>query len=179
MDVSNNPTQRRLRRSVCVALLALTAGFALVANAAAATATASFGIQSFTSTETNQDGTTATQAGSHPYESTTSFTFATDSSGLPTENVKDVQVDLPPGLVGDPNATPKCTVQELDVNKCPGSTQVGLIGLTVNLGSGARTLSQPLYNIVPSAGLAAQFGANISVHTYVDVVRAACGVLDS
>ena len=39
--------------------------------------------------------------------------------------MKDVQVGLPPGFIGDPNATPKCTVAELDHNNCSGATQVG------------------------------------------------------
>ena len=65
----------------------------------AAPAMASLGIASFTSDVTNQDRTAATQAGSHPYQSVTSFTFTTNNQGLPTENVKDVQVDLPSGLI--------------------------------------------------------------------------------
>ncbi len=170
-DASINDTKDCRRRRVPVTLLALTASLVLAGAVTAAPAMAKLGIASFTSDTTNQDGTPATQAGSHPYQSVTSFLFTTNNQGLPTENVKDVQVDLPPGLIGDPNATSKCTIQELDQNACPGASQVGQIGLTVNLGSGPTTLTQPLYNLVPTAGVAAQFGANVLVvNSFVDVV---------
>jgi hypothetical protein len=168
-DASIDQTRRSAGRHVRAALLALVGGFALMVSVGAAPAMASFSI-SVTNNVTNTDGTPATQAGSHPYQMVTSLAFSTTSSGAPTENVKDVQVNLPPGLIGDPNATPKCTVQQLDSNVCPGATQVGLLGLTINIGSGASTIQEPLYNIVPSAGLAAQFGSNILVvNSFLDV----------
>jgi hypothetical protein len=150
----------------------LVASLAVLASVAAAPALADFGVQpgSFSSINTNQDGTIDTQAGSHPYESITNFHFTTNDSGQPTENVKDVIVDLPPGVVGDPNATPHCTVTQLDANNCSGDSQVGLLGLTVNIGSGDQTLSTPLYNMTPPAGNAAEFAANVLVvNSPVDV----------
>jgi predicted secreted protein len=110
-EASIDPLRRSARRHVRVALLALGAGFVLLWSVGASSAMANFGITSFSNVVTNQDGTLATQAGSHPYVDTVNMTFTTDSNGLPTENVKDVVVKLPPGLIGDPNATPKCTVQ--------------------------------------------------------------------
>ena len=62
----------------------------------------------------NQDGTPATQAGSHPWEMVTDVKFNTvQPPGTPppprnpANNVKDVDVTLPPGLVGNPNAAPE------------------------------------------------------------------------
>jgi hypothetical protein len=159
-------------------LLALVAGAAVLATVGATPALASNGcpdpqnfcVATFTSTNTNQDGTPTTQAGAHPFESVTSFTFNTNANGLPTENAKDVVVDLPPGLVGDPNATPHCSVQSLDQVACPTASQVGILGLTVNFGGGPSTINEPLYNIDPPAGVAAEFGSNILVvNTFVDV----------
>lgn len=156
------------RRRLGGLLLTLAASFAVLATIAAAPALADFHIASFSSNVINQDGTPATQAGSHPYESVTSFTFSNTTT--PLDNVKDVVVDLPPGLVGDPNATPHCSVQQLDQNACPGNTQIGQLGLTVSLGGSPVTLTVPLYNLTPASGLAAQFGSNILVvNSFVDV----------
>jgi len=133
-------------------------------------AIADLGVTSFTSSLINQDGTPDTQAGSHPWESTTSFTFATHGSGLPNEDVQTTIVDLPAGLVGNANATDKCTVQQLDQNQCPGSAQVGQLTLSGNSGFGAFSFVAPVYNMVPPGGMPAQFGANVLlVNSFIDV----------
>ena len=167
-DASINSTPRR--RQARTMLLALALGCALLATIGAAPAMASFGITSFSNTLTNQDTSPDTQAGSHPFDMTTSMTFTQQSSGAVTENVKDVSVALPPGLIGNPNATPKCPVTQLDSNSCPAATQVGVLTITINLGGGNTDISENLYNLVPPAGMAAQFGANILlVNAYLDV----------
>ena len=165
-SITSTPRLRQARRG----LLTLALGLAMLATVGAAPAMASFGITSFSNTLTNQDTTPDTQAGSHPYDMTTSMTFTQQSSGAVSENVKDVSVGLPPGLIGNPNATPKCPVTQLDSSSCPAATQVGELTITINLGGGNSPISEPLYNLVPPAGMAAQFGANILVvNTYLDV----------
>ena len=165
------PAARAARRARRLGLLACLAVGAWLASVGAAPALASFGITSFDSSLINQDGTPATQAGSHPYEAITTFTFTTtiDSSGqtVPDGSMKDVRVDLPPGLVGDPNATPKCTLRDLDNTNCPGSTQVGQLALYTPSGTFVTT---PVYNMVPPGNLPAQFGFGITVgaQTYAD-----------
>lgn len=148
------------------AWLAMVLGSAVLVLAAAAPAGASFGVASFDGTITNQDGTAATQAGSHPFAMTTTIQFnqTTDVNGntQPDDNAKDVQVALPPGLVGDPTATPQCTRAEVldpgsspfSAGLCPVSTQVGVA--SVSLANGL-TLYLPLYNVVPPPGTPAQF----------------------
>ena len=172
-SINSTPRLRQARRG----LLTLALGCALLATVGAAPAMANFGITSFSNTLTNQDTTPDTQAGSHPYDMTTSMTFTQQSSGAVSENVKDVSVGLPPGLIGNPNATPKCPVTQLDSSSCPAATQVGELTITINLGGGNSPISEPLYNLVPPAGMAAQFGANILVvNTYLDVsVRTGSG----
>jgi hypothetical protein len=128
-------------------------------------ATPSFGVPGFDGSILNQDGTTDTQAGSHPYVLTTTLGFNSrvDSNGapLPDGNVKDIAVNLPSGLVGDPTAIPQCPQQDLqDVLTfragCPAASQVGFITLRMKAFAAER---YPVFNMVPPPGEPAQFGA--------------------
>jgi hypothetical protein len=71
--------------------------------------------------------------------------------------VKDLTVGLPPGMVGDPTATPKCSVAQLNADACPANTVVGEVdaAATVVL---PITASGFLYNLEPQAGEPARFG---------------------
>ncbi len=114
-----------------------------------ATAGVGFGVKSFEVSFLNKDGTPDTQAGSHPYEMVTNIVFnsrflraepGADSLYLnePNGTLKDLVVDLPPGLIGDPNATAKkCTLKQLDGqgngNECPIESQLGTLRLEWSL----------------------------------------------
>ena len=124
-----------------------------------------FGFASFDGSATNQDGSTDTQAGSHPYEATTIFTMnpAFDSALHPVPSggdAKDLEVDLPAGFVGDPNAVPQCTQQELISFTCPDDTAVGYAGTeTTVLGDRKYEVEwAPIYNVAPPPGVPAEFG---------------------
>lgn len=90
-----------------------------------ATRGAGFGVKSFEVSFLNEDGSPDTQAGSHPYEVVNNveynshyvhFESNADSRYIlePDGVLKNLAVDLPPGLVGDPDATTKkCTPDEL------------------------------------------------------------------
>lgn len=152
-----------VRRSLHVALLAALACVVL-AVWGAGNALADFGVASFDGAITNQDGSPATQAGSHPFSFTTSIQFntTTDSNGNPEPdgNLKDLAVDLPPGLVGAANAVPQCLPADFyDVEKgCPNSAAVGKLDLTLASGF---SISLPVFNLVPPPGVPAQFGASL------------------
>jgi hypothetical protein len=126
------------------------------------------GIQVFDASASNQDGSPATQAGGHPYQLTTSFSVNTvvDSHGviLPAGgDIKDIQVDLPAGFIGDPTATSKCTEEQLtfETGACPPSSQVGVVTLVVPLQESMKTFPAPVYNMVPPPGVPAQFAFTI------------------
>ncbi|HEX5851721.1 MAG TPA: hypothetical protein VFY36_01390, partial [Solirubrobacteraceae bacterium] len=71
-----------------------------------------FGIEQYEFIPENEDGSTDTQAGSHPFQLTSTLglntTFGSGFEG-PAALPKDLHVALPPGLVGNPGAVPQCT----------------------------------------------------------------------
>jgi hypothetical protein len=138
----------------------------------AASPSSGFGLEKFViGAQSNQAGSPAVQAGSHPYALTTTFVLnrtCTSFHGLPDcvlpGDLKDVSLQLPPGFVGDPNATPKCTYQEFvkaekHEPSCSNDAVVGVA--TTYFGEEAGNVaptSNSIYNLVPPAGVAAEFG---------------------
>jgi hypothetical protein len=127
----------------------------------AAPAMAEFGVQRFAASVSNPNGTPDVQAGSHPYSLTTTFLL----NGVSEANLKDLKLELPPGLVGDPNATPKCNYQTFvtlhnQVSECPSETAVGISTAYTGEDGGAEVYatSDAVYNLVPPKGVAAEFG---------------------
>lgn len=144
--------------------------YRFIASNAAGTTTgadesfATFGIATFSVALNAADGTVDTQAGSHPYVMTDQFTFATSTNefgvaGAVDANPKQIHTELPPGLIGNPTATPRCLPYDVAHASCSGATQVGLLKISTE-----RTASTevPIYNLVPPSGLAAQLGARIN-----------------
>jgi hypothetical protein len=134
-------------------------------------ALAGFGPKTFEVKFLNQDGTPDMQAGSPPYMMTAGFTLneATDQRGnpIPAGNPKDIEAFLPAGLVGNPNATPKCTHEKFATSVaaksgCPDNTAIGVVKLTVGSGAGARiTFNYAVYNLIPPPGVPAEFGFSV------------------
>ena len=78
------------------------------------------------------------QAGGHP-DVAISFKVANrlvqESQSLCNcEDAKDATVHFPPGLIGNPSATPKCTIADFSADDCPIDSQVGMT--FVNTGPG-------------------------------------------
>ena len=107
--------------------------------------------------KTNTPGDLETQAGATPFSGVTDFTF-NNNLGFPDGNVKDIRVDLPPGLISNPQATPKCTEDQFP--SCPSNTQLGTEELTVSPG---LTVTANVYNMVPKQGQLSLFSFNTPV----------------
>ncbi len=131
---------------------------------AATPALGELSVEKFAISARNQDGTPDVQAGSHPYALTN--TFVLNDSG-PNNTLKDVKLQLPPGFVGDPNATPRCSYQEFirqvagGGGSCPSDTAVGITTTYVIKAAHPGMVSptsSPVYNLVPPPGVAAEFG---------------------
>jgi hypothetical protein len=131
-----------------------------------------FGFTSWDVWASNANGTLDTQAGSHPYAVTFSFDLNTvlgivnHNYITPEGNVRNLEVQLPPGFVGNPTAVPQCTRQELDETACPSSTMVGFDESFV---FGESHNFFRLYNMVPPAGVAAEFAFTLDgVNVFLD-----------
>src|SRR5215208_2413616 len=70
----------------------------------------------------------------------------------PSDQVKDLTVHLPPGLTGNPTATPQCTVAQLNSDACPAKSQVGNVSAKVLVHAAVlpveQTVNGSLYNLV-------------------------------
>jgi uncharacterized repeat protein (TIGR01451 family) len=136
-------------------------------------------------------GAPARQAGEHPFEQRVNFDLTEETgedTGVegdghrytgPTGLGKDVEVTLPRGMVGNPEATPKCdpTVfasQGASSNStaCPPDTQIGYINIWFASGThehgqgpfinqnGGDLTRVAIYNLEPPKGVPADFGFN-------------------
>jgi hypothetical protein len=126
---------------------------------------AGMGFSGFTTWFTNADGTIDTQAGSHPYQLIT--TLATNITGLSSNfespaggEVSAVDVNLPPGLLGNPNAAQQCTRTQLESEQCPAGSWIGEDQADVY--SGGSDFGFFVYNMVPPPGVPAEFAFNFN-----------------
>lgn len=144
-----------------------------------------FGIDAFDSRVTDPAGATFAPGGAIPAHQLTDidFNLHTDPHPLlgfrrPVEDVRDVTVELPPGLIGNPAGLPECTTGELASGPalapaalCPAESQLGVTSIRMNSG----TLGPiPVFNMVPPRDVPARFGFNVIGVVVVldaDVVR--------
>jgi hypothetical protein len=142
---------------------------AISALAMAGPAWAGFGLteqHGFEVSLTNENGTPDTQAGSHPFAYTTTVTLKEEGSvGREFSqggDARDIEVELFPGLVGDPGAVPACTIPTFDKvelnfgdsHPCPDDTQIGVVELKIS----NFTVNEPIYNLSAPKGSPAEFG---------------------
>jgi hypothetical protein len=137
-------------------------------------APAPFGVSGNELMAENSDGSVDTQAGSHPFQLTSTLTInQTADQSHPPALVKDLYFKLPPGLIGNPTAVPQCTSSQFatvtgtfpqQINACPENTAVGVAAITFDEPSvvGTTTVPVPLFNLTPAVGEPARFGFLVS-----------------
>jgi hypothetical protein len=152
---------------------------------------AAAGFAEFHTELTGSDGNPVNAAASHPFDYTTSFALKVNPSPPgaafrlePAEgDPKNIEVALPPGLIGNPTAVSQCTAQEFNtvhtassptiitafLNECPASSVVGL-AMVQQLDGEVFKDKTPLFNLVPPKGMPAQFGfrPSIGVPVYIN-----------
>lgn len=167
-------------RRTAVALACLLA-IVVAALAGATSARAEFGLRDpFVARVSDATGAVEERAGITPYSATTSFSFREVSVPpwtLTDGNVKDIDIELPPGFIGNPRDLPKCTAAQFaDVDpdtfnpNCPNETAIGIATNTVNIGF-PLPVGSPVYNLVPPRGAPAAFGFN-AIGVTVKIVAA-------
>lgn len=102
--------------------------------------------------ETVSASLSSQQAGAHA-DLTVGFELAREGFD-PHGRTRDIHVDLPPGVIGNPQRFPRCTLAQLgqtpEESECPQDAQLGVTEIT--LGGGINgTLVEPIYNL-PSPG---------------------------
>jgi hypothetical protein len=171
---------RRLGFALAVSLLVILLG--------AAPALADYGFKRLGLSFTDQAGIAVTQAGSHPFATTTSIAINshdTSEGTVPDGETKDLRIELPAGFVGNPTAIPPCTgaeFDEIDVLKslpgCSNSSVVGIAALKLEYKAvppgETDELHVPVYNLVPPRGTVAELGfvgLNVPVFVQLNVNR--------
>jgi hypothetical protein len=135
-----------------------------------------FGVASYELVPEEEGGAPDTQAGSHPFQLTTTLMLNTQAepklNGLgapfletvPPALTRDLRFNLPPGLIGNPTALPKCPVKVFGINgqACPQDTIVGvattMIVRACCVEYSPGVYSTPVYNLEPAVGEPARFG---------------------
>jgi hypothetical protein len=149
--------------------------------------TTSFGVESFALTPENEKFEPEEQAGSHPFQLTTTFNlneaYELDSEDKPFPSAPDFQAalqrnlsfKLPAGLignanvVGNPNAPQQCPDASFDsqevngLNACPENTAIGVASVSFNdpITLHFDTKLLPVFNLVPAPGEPARFGFDV------------------
>jgi hypothetical protein len=128
-----------------------------------------FGVEWFEQTPEGVGGVVDTQAGSHPFQLTATLDLNKTLEGGVMSTpalVRDLQFNLPAGLVGNPNAIAQCTSAEFSdriepgYNACPLDTVIGVskVFLQTIFSPEPLEVTVPLFNLVPEPGEPARFG---------------------
>jgi hypothetical protein len=170
--------------------LAIAAALCL-ALAVSAPAAASFdflpGDEGFSAAAREENGSLDNLAGSHPYTLTTEVNFATagESNGTPVTDgdVRDLHIDLPPGLIENPTAVSQCSQSAFQTPRaapnhsgesCPDRSQVGIVAVRSSYGGGS-TRTFGVFNLEPPPGASSELGFNAygSAYAFIPHVRQA------
>jgi hypothetical protein len=131
-----------------------------------------FGLSVYEMSLEEPGGAADTQAGSHPFQLTTTQEVNQTTEPSTVGLAKDYHFDLPPGLLGDPSAIPRCTLKQFDTpsaqnalenNRCPLQTVVGVNIVYVRADDAGATpfpvrIESQVFNIEPAPGEPARFG---------------------
>ena len=135
----------RVRRFATAAALALMAALPAAGHAAVTITDAKI-----------QPSTTA--AGGHP-NLTVDLSFGESPA---TDDLKDLTVVLPQGLVGNPKAADRCSQADFQADACPAGSKLGTASVTaiatIILVDSEQTSSGDVYNLTPTGSEPARLG---------------------
>lgn len=91
----------------------------------------------------------STQAGGHPdlsiYFEVKNRLTQQSQSACNCEDAKDAIVHLPAGFIGNPHATPQCSIADFSADECPVDSQVGMVEVQTSF----LPFLSAVYNVVP------------------------------
>ncbi len=145
-----------------------------------------FGVENYELTPEEEGGELDTQAGSHPFQLTSTLTFNSKTVSVfnyehnevlpevqPVELTKELRFNLPAGLIGNPVPLPKCPLSVFlkegkeGASVCPNDSVIGVatpivmnIAITPYVPLAA---TYPMYNVEPAVGEPARFGVGTPV----------------
>jgi hypothetical protein len=139
-----------------------------------------FGIEAFEVNPESDEGKPESQAGSHPFQLTTRLNLnsvtmeyveapggGTRKGPSTPSSLRDLHVNLPPGLIGNTRAVPQCSdvlfatkLSNDATDECPANTAIGAAIVFVDefLLTGPINVAVPVFNLVPAKGEPARFG---------------------
>ncbi len=137
-----------------------------------------FGVEHYEMTAEEEGGAIDTQAGSHPFQLTTTLTLNTKAVPVeksvgrfaqevqPVALPKDLRFNVPAGLVGNPTAIPRCRLSVFlnsELGRCPNDTAIGVATAIFSeeqnrAVDAPQALASALYNLEPATGEPARFG---------------------
>jgi hypothetical protein len=139
-------SSRHSRRRIILGALACAVALAALLLTPAQAAFSDYALESV------EDSLTTPQGGAHP-NFITRFELTKETSGEPFAQTRDLNVAIPPGLVGNPQGFPKCTTLQLGIfpeaSHCPQDSQVGVTEVTLYP---TGTFTEPIYIMAPSGG---------------------------
>jgi hypothetical protein len=113
------------------------------------------------------NGAPETQADAHPYDLAVDLTLnkriALTQAGfepIPAEDMKDLAVELPPGVAGNQLALAQCASPVLLSGECAGSSQVGSLYVAISGTGGAH--GSAIFNLKPDNGRTNELGFKVN-----------------
>lgn len=95
-----------------------------------------------------------TQAGANP-----NLVISTSFSSNPaSDDAATTTVRLPPGVVGNPKATPKCSAAQFNALSCPANTRIGSVSVDADTATGSVRSPGDVYNLSPLGAEPARLG---------------------
>ncbi len=152
------------------------AGGSLTRPLALGTGHSGFGVEDFALNLEEEGGEATTQAGKHPFQLTSvlAMNVGEVASELvkqqPAGLAKDVKIQLPPGLIGNPTPFPRCSAAQFvreepqtEHDECAPKTAVGVAVVTIDVPGGGQytTRTVPMFNLEPLIGEPARFGFEV------------------
>jgi hypothetical protein len=185
-----------MSRRLLACLVLAAAATVLMASSAQAAFGLLPGSEGFASTAQLEAGGPNPQAGSHPLALSTevNFNLGPESPGEPgvpftDGDVKDLEIDLPAGLVENPAAVPQCSLaafhtprvspyeeDSLSGESCPDRSQIGTVEVRSTF-AGGTTRTFGIFNLAPPPGAPSELGFNAygAPITFIPHVRQAEG----